>query len=193
MKKDGSRAKLDFERPLVTVDLAIFCVLEETLKVLLVQRPRVADEPFPGEWALPGGFIDVAIDASLEACALRKLREKTGVKAPYLEQLASWGDAERDPRGWSATHAYFALIDATRPEARLEESNAAQWMAAGAPITRRMAFDHARILATALARLRGKVEYTSLPAFLLAEPFTLPQLQQQWRMSWMCRMCGTVF
>ncbi|HSV45972.1 MAG TPA: NUDIX domain-containing protein [Ramlibacter sp.] len=173
------RPALDFPRPLATVDLAIFTVQGDQLQVLLVRRPSDAGEPFPGRWALPGGFIDVERDRSLQDCAARKLREKTGVAAPYLEQLGSWGGAQRDPRGWSATHAFFALLPAQGMV--LEKgANAAEvaWVEADAATRKRLAFDHGEILAAAIARLRGKVEYTSLPAFLLAEPFTLPQLQQ---------------
>src|SRR5690349_4460459 len=99
--------QLNFPRPLTTVDVVAFAIREERLHVLLVRRGTEPGEPFPGRWALPGGFVDVAKDATLEACALRKLREKTGIASPYLEQLASFGSATRDPRGWSATHAYF--------------------------------------------------------------------------------------
>jgi 8-oxo-dGTP diphosphatase len=166
---------LDFPRPLASVDLVIFTVADATLKVLLVRRPADLAEPFPGRWALPGGFVDVARDTSLRDCAARKLREKTGVQAPYLEQLGSWGDATRDPRGWSATHAYFALVPMTPPVA---ETAAAEWVAADDALRKRLAFDHGAILEAGLARLRAKVEYTSLPAFLLTEPFTLPALQQ---------------
>ena len=173
-------AALDFPRPLTTVDLVIFTVLDDALKVLLVQRPGGADEPFPGLWALPGGFVDVACDADLPSCARRKLREKTGVSSPYLEQLGSWGGAARDPRGWSATHAWFALMPAA--DVALEKgANAADvaWFAVDElPARRKLAFDHAQILQAGVERLRSKVEYTSLPAFLLDEPFTLPQLQR---------------
>ncbi|MBE7369291.1 NUDIX hydrolase [Ramlibacter pallidus] len=175
MKKDPDRAKLAFERPLVSVDVAIFSVLEGELRVLLARRPEGEGEPHPGRWSLPGGFVDVHRDASLQACALRKLKEKTGVASPYLEQLGSWGDAKRDPRGWSSTHAYFALIPAPAPA---EAGTAvAEWVQADEAVRRRLAFDHGEILAAAVERLRGKVEYTSLPAFLLPEPFTLPELQ----------------
>src|SRR5262245_58966335 len=102
----NSLKSLDFARPLTTVDVAIFAIREERLHVLLVQRAAEAGEPFAGMWALPGGFVDVAADRTLLDCALRKLREKTGISAPYLEQLGSWGSATRDPRGWSATHAW---------------------------------------------------------------------------------------
>lgn len=168
-----------FERPLTTVDVVIFTVLHDQLQVLLVKRPEAATEPFPNAWALPGGFVDVKKDDSLEACARRKLLEKTGVKSPYLEQLGSWGGKTRDPRGWSATHAYFALLPANAVRLAQDEAKPARWHPVDELSPRkRLAFDHGDILQAALERLRSKVEYTSLPAFLLPEPFTLPQLQK---------------
>jgi 8-oxo-dGTP diphosphatase len=178
-KTNDSRRAAARPMPLTTVDLVVFSVIDDTLQVLLVRRPQEPDEPFPGRWALPGGFVDTALDADLAACARRKLREKTGVVSPYLEQLGSWGSAARDPRGWSATHVYFALI----PQPALEPvkgGNAAgvAWFKVDELLRRpQLAFDHATLLRAAVERLRGKVEYTSLPAFLLPEPFTLPQLQ----------------
>jgi 8-oxo-dGTP diphosphatase len=182
MAPRSTPAHLDFPRPLVSVDVAIFTVIADALKVLLVQRPAPADapgEPFPGAWALPGGFVDVAKDADLRACARRKLLEKTGVASPYLEELGSWGDATRDPRGWSTTHAWFALLPASglRPAKGANTADVA-WVDVDAVARRRLAFDHAGILRAAVERLRNKVEYTTLPAFLLDEPFTLPQLQR---------------
>jgi len=171
---------LEFERPLVTVDGLIFSLLDDALKVLLVRRPDEPKDPFPGRWALPGGFVDVTRDRTLQECAARKLLDKTGVSAPYLEQLGSWGGATSDPRGWSATHAYFALIHLPQGQGEVSArgSTDSQWVEIDEASRKRLAFDHLQILAAAIARLRGKVEYTSLPAFLLAEPFTLPQLQQ---------------
>ncbi len=172
--------RTDHPRPLTTVDVVIFTALEERLHLLLVQRPDDAREPFPGRWALPGGFVDVERDANLEACALRKLREKTGVEAPYLEQLGSWGSATRDPRGWSATHVYFALL----PHASVHlqkgaNAVAVEWVSVqDSGVDRELGFDHAEIVAAAIERLRGKAEYTSLPAYLLPETFTLTELQQ---------------
>ena len=174
-------AKHDFPRPYTTVDVLIFTVLDEALKVLLVQRPSDADEPSPGLWALPGGFVDIARDADLEACARRKLAEKTGVASPYLEQLGSWGSATRDPRGWSATHAYFALMPADGVTlAKGANAAGVAWFTVDDALLARkkLAFDHAAILRAGVERLRSKVEYTSLPAYLLPEPFTLPQLQR---------------
>jgi 8-oxo-dGTP diphosphatase len=171
----------DFPRPLTTVDLVIFTVRDEALQLLLVRR---AEPPFAGQWALPGGFVDIARDADLQACASRKLREKAGVQSPYLEQLGSWGGARRDPRGWSATHAYMALIPTEGMTLRhgANASDAAWFEAdellAGTAGAQPLAFDHEAIVRAGVERLRSKVEYTSLPAFLLPEPFTLPELQR---------------
>ena len=159
-----------FPQPYTTVDVVIFTVADSALRVLLSRRPPDPSEPYPATPCLPGGYIDIAQDATLYDCALRKLREKTGFAAPYLEQLGSWGSAGRDPRGWTATHVYFALVP--------PPPDATAWPQADAACAQPLAFDHNEILRTVLARLRSKVEYTSLPAFLLAEPFTLPQLQR---------------
>jgi 8-oxo-dGTP diphosphatase len=171
------RPKRDFARPLTTVDVVIFSVRDDALRVLLVQRPAGEDEPFPNFWALPGGFVDIERDRDLEACAMRKLKEKTGMVSPYLEQLGSWGSAGRDPRGWSATHAYFALMPAVPASGTLAAD--AQWFQVSAGrVKPRLAFDHGDILETAIQRLRSKVEYTSLPAYLMPAEFTLPDLQK---------------
>ena len=170
----------NFARPLATVDLTIFSIQDERLQVLLVKRPATRNEPFADHWALPGGFIDVETDADLEACAVRKLKEKTGVATPYLEQVGSWGNAERDPRGWSTTTVYFALIAADHA-LLLPGGNAAdvKWAAVeGNRVRDKLAFDHAELLRAAVNRLRSKVEYTSLPAFLMPNEFTLTELQR---------------
>jgi 8-oxo-dGTP diphosphatase len=179
-REEAAAPGLEFERPLTTVDIVIFAVRDGTLCVLLVRRPTDPSEPFPGHWALPGGFVDTSRDNDLEACALRKLREKTALDTAYLEQLGSWGGATRDPRGWSATHVYFSLIPADALELR-PGGNATdlQWLPIkDDKVDEPLAFDHAVLLKAAVARLRAKVEYTSLPAFLMPSEFTLTELQQ---------------
>lgn len=167
----------DFDVPLTSVDLVIFTLHEGVLKVLLVER---GEHPHKGRWALPGGFIDLKRDKDLDATAMRKLREKTGVDISYIEQLQGFGSAVRDPRGWSATFAYFALINADGVTlAHGGNSTAAAWVPVDAVATRTdLAFDHAEIISVALQRLRAKVEYTSLPVHLLAPEFTLSDLQR---------------
>jgi 8-oxo-dGTP diphosphatase len=172
--------ELSFEKPLTTVDVAVFSLLENKLKVLLIKRNEDESEPYPNQWALVGGFVDVVKDQNLEATARRKLLEKTGVKAAYLEQLASWGSANRDPRGWSATHVYFSTLavdDIQTPKSGANVNDAQWFDVLENGVSTTLAFDHAEILAAAIHRLRSKVEYTSLPAFLMPELFTLKELQ----------------
>ena len=168
--------------PLLSVDTVIFSVIDGSLSVLLVKRAFIPGKelsyPFQGRWALVGGLLDTRLDASLESAALRRLSEKTRLRAPYLEQLQSFGDARRDPRKWSATVVYFALIAAQG--LRLESGPSIEevrWWRLEQAMSLKLAFDHNVILGAALERLRSKVEYTSLPANLLPAEFTLSELQ----------------
>ncbi len=155
---------------LVTVDVVIFTIRERRLHVLLVER-GVA--PFTGRWALPGGFIR---NESLEDAAKRELEEETGVRDVYLEQLFSFGDPNRDPRGRVVTVAYYALIrsDGPPPAGGSDAANARWWAVGERPP---LAFDHDKILEYAVERLRAKLEYTTVGFQLLPRKFTLGQLQ----------------
>jgi len=168
--------EVSYPRPIATVDLAILAVSEAGLEVLLTRR---GVEPFAGHWALPGGWIHVGEDADLEAAACRVLTEKTGVEAPYLEQLQTFGNASRDPRGWSVSVTYVALIAADQVRLRdgADATDAAWWPVAGETVAVPLAFDHVTILRSALTRLRNKVEYSTLPVHLLPTGFTLSELQ----------------
>jgi len=164
------------QRPIASVDLAIFALAETGLEILLVER---ATEPFAGSWALPGGWIHIDEDADLDAAARRVLKDKTGVETPYLEQLQSFGGPGRDPRGWSISIAYVALISAEQVKLRLgaNAADVAWWPVAGDDIAVPIAFDHTHIVRSALARLRSKVGYSTLPVHLLPAGFTLGELQ----------------
>ncbi len=178
-KRDGTtRDELTFARPLVTVDVVIFTLRDGRLEVLLMRR---GSQPFTGCWALPGGYIHPTEDADLDAAARRILFEKTGVESPYLEQLQGFGNAVRDPRGWTATFVYFALIasDALALKRGANADEIAWWgVSEQGMVEPQLAFDHTVILRRAVARLRAKVEYTSLPVHLLPAKFTLPDLQK---------------
>src|SRR4029450_535426 len=99
--------KYEYERPGLTVDCVIFGLdLEaETLKVMLIERDV---EPFAGVWAIPGGFV--RSDEKLIEAATRELEEETGIKDVFLEQLYTFGDPGRDPRGWVVSVGYYALV-----------------------------------------------------------------------------------
>ena len=162
-------------KPSFSVDLVIFTVRNERLQVLLVKR---TEPPFQSQWALPGGFLDLRCDDSIEACALRKLVEKTGVQAPYLEQLKTYGCRDRDPRGWTATTVYFALM-ASDPVRLRGNQETVRWLPVrGEGVSFELAFDHVHILADAVERLRSKLEYTHIAVHLLPQEFTLPELQR---------------
>jgi len=156
----------------VTVDLVIFALRESRLNVLLVER---ALSPYEGRWALPGGFVRDG--ESLEAAARRELDEETGVRDVFLEQLYTFGDPHRDPRGRVVTVAYYALITGEAvPLTAGTDAEAARWMPAREHPP--LAFDHERILAYALQRLINKLEYTTVGFQLLPKKFTLSQLQR---------------
>ncbi|MBK9576797.1 MAG: NUDIX hydrolase [Fibrobacterota bacterium] len=153
-----------------TVDVVLLTLVENVLQVVLARR---AQEPFRGLAALPGGYIHPATDRDARDAAERVLREKTGLQSPYLEQLGVFSGPGRDPRGWSVSVAWYALVPWESLESRwtdhLEVMPAAE--------VRGLPFDHERIVQEALERVRSKSSYSSLPVHLCREPFTLPQLQ----------------
>lgn len=157
----------------MAVDLVIFTMAlrrDSELQVLLIRRKY---KTFQGFWALPGGFVGE--DESLEAAASRELREETGVQDVYVEQLYTFGDPDRDPRGRVVSVAYFALISADRPLTATTDASDVRWF----PLHQvpELAFDHRRILDCALERLRNKLEYTTVGFQLLPAEFTLSELQ----------------
>ena len=162
----------EYDRPSVTVDVVIFSLIEDDLKVLLVQRRHW---PFAGMWAIPGGFV--RMEESLEAAAIRELAEETGMRDVYLEQLYTFGAPERDPRTRVITVAYFALIPADsagQPQAGSDASDSRWFSMNDLP---ELAFDHVQILEYAHTRLQYKLEYTAVGFELLPDQFTLSDLQ----------------
>ena len=161
--------------PLVTVDVALFTVIDDSLRVLLVQR---ALEPERRRWALPGGMLKPALDGSLEAAARRVLQRKVSVDVAHLEEVCTFSGADRDPRGWSIAVLFCALLQKDQVNALVRDKvEALEWAVATNP-GHRMAFDHALQLQTALTRLRARVAAKALPLHMLPERFTLTQLQR---------------
>jgi 8-oxo-dGTP diphosphatase len=163
----------EYPRPAVTVDCIIFGLDEShKLKVLLIQR---ANDPYKDYWALPGGFV--LAEETLKEAALRELEEETGVKDVFVEQLYTFGDPDRDPRGRVISVAYYALVNLGEHElAASADASRAEWFSINN--FPKLAFDHQRIFAAALERLRAKVRYQPIGFELLPEKFTLTHLQQ---------------
>ncbi len=153
-----------------TVDVVLLTLRDDQLHVALLRRER---EPFAGTLALPGGYIHTEEDRDTQDAATRVLLAKTGIRSPYLEQLQTFSGPARDPRGWSVSVTYYALISeeviarAAHPDVQLRTVDGLK----GLP------FDHLSIVEAAVARLRSKSTYSSLPVYLLDESFSLPRLQ----------------
>jgi len=161
---------MEFAKYSVTVDIVIFSLHQTALNVLLIRR---AAAPHKGKWAIPGGFVNS--NESLATAARRELKEETDVGEVYLEQLYTFGEPKRDPRGRVITVAYFALVTrALAPRAGTDAAEAAWYSVNALP---ELAFDHAEILKYALQRLRYKLEYTAVGFELLPNEFTLTELQ----------------
>lgn len=160
---------MEFHRPLVTVDTIVLSLVDHRLQVLLVQRDQA---PALGVWALPGGFVHTEEDHTAEDAARRVLSTKAGLEVRHMEQLSTFAGDSRDSRGWSVSIAYLALVQ----DNGLIPSGRARFF----PVEEvtQLPFDHNEILQTALHRVRDKASYSSLPAFLLPEAFTLPELQK---------------
>lgn len=150
----------------------MFGLDEGDLKVLLIQRHLA---PFEHRWALPGGFVHM--DESLDEAARRELLEETGISRVYLEQLYTFGEPDRDPRGRVVTVAYYALAKMSDHTVRAAtDAENVGWLSVHELPT--LAFDHARIVDVALKRLRGKVRYAPIGFELLPPKLTLGELQR---------------
>jgi 8-oxo-dGTP diphosphatase len=160
-----------YPRAALTVDGVVFGFDAGELKALLIQR---ALEPFKGKWALPGGFVRV--EETLDDAVRRELVEETGLTDIFLEQLYTFGTVKRDPRERVVSVAYYALVKLSDHHAKAATDAAnAQWF----PVSQlpKLAFDHAEIVALALARLQSKVRYQPIGFELLPPKFTLSDLQ----------------
>jgi len=167
----------EYPHPAVTTDIVIFTILDNALKVLLVKR---GGEPFKGQWALPGGFL--RMDESIDACARRELREETGVRDVYLEQLYTFGDVGRDPRERVLSVAYYALISSTEQKLQAGDDAAeADWY--DVETLPNLAFDHADILAAAKDRLAAKMAYSTVGLQLMPDEFTLSSLMRVYELA----------
>ncbi len=166
-----------FPKPILTVDIVPLTVLDDRLAVLRAMRARA---PFAGRAALIGGYAHLDQDAHLGETARRVLKDKAGLSDLYVEQLSTFSGALRDPRGWSASVAYFSLSPIAALEKALEKDGLELVPVEAAE---GMPFDHDQILRAALERLRGKGGYSDLPARLLPGEFSLAQLHQVYQIA----------
>ena len=154
----------------LTVDAVIFTVDDGKLKVLLINRSQ---QPFKGNWTLPGGFLKKGEELPLAAA--RVLKDKTGVRDAYLEQLYTFDKKGRDPRGQIVTVVYFALAPGDKIQKFIDTKEANLFSVNRLP---KLGFDHGKIIKYAAERLRYKLEYTNIVFSLLPQYFTLGQLQK---------------
>jgi 8-oxo-dGTP diphosphatase len=151
MAKKG-RYVYDWPRPMVTVDAIVFAFFKGRAKLLLINR---AKEPFKGKWALPGGFIE--IDEELEDAVSRELAEETGLTDVPLEQMHTFGQCGRDPRGRQITIAFIGVTTRTKIRAG-DDAGKARWFDIE-KLPKDMAFDHNEVAKFAIARLKKKKIY----------------------------------
>ena len=157
-----------------TVDVVALRLRNNALEVGLIRREA---SPFENQLALPGGFVRAQEDADSLGAAKRILQSKTGFLPAHLEQLATYSGSKRDPRGFTVSIVYLALI---REEEAHQDTPLLHWMPVGTAISARakLAFDHSKIIADALTRIKGKALYAHTPAYFMGATFTFPQLQQ---------------
>ena len=166
--------KMSFPNPQIklTVDAIVFGYNAGKISILLIQRKY---NPFKGQWAIPGGFV--LENESLEDAVARELKEETGISINYLEQLYTFGNVDRDPRGRVVSVAYFGLI---HPEGHTLEATTdaekAQWF--DMDTLPELSFDHQQIIEIAIERLRGKIRYEPLGFELLETKFLFSDLEK---------------
>ncbi len=160
----------EFEGFALTVDMVIFSVFEESLKILLVKRKY---PPFENCWALPGGFVEK--DEDIEPAAKRELEEETGVKDICLEQFGVFGKPGRDPRGRTVSTVYFAVVNYSqvKPVAS-DDAEEARWFSLN--MMPELAFDHQEVIIKAVETLRREIENTPIVSSLLPQEFKMQEL-----------------
>ena len=157
-------AEQNFPRPLTTVDIVLLVLAGGMLRVGTIVREN---QPMKGRTALPGGFVRPQEDRDIEAAATRIMADKCGCRPDHIEQLAVFSGPDRDPREWSLSIAFVAVLSAS-DRARLNYADADK-------ITN-LPFDHDYIVQEAVTRVRNRAGYSSVPLYFLQEPFTLPQV-----------------
>jgi 8-oxo-dGTP diphosphatase len=169
---------------MVAVDLVILTLRASRLHVLLVER---GIEPYLGEQALPGGFLNNAEEDILDA-AHRELREEASLDGSrlHLEQLGAYGTPGRDPRGRIISVAYLAIAPGLPEPVAGTDAAGAHWEPVDEVVSGavKLAFDHHQILADGIERARAKLEYSALATAFCGDTFTIAELQQVYEAVW---------
>ena len=181
---DGGSTSLAREPVALTVDMVLLTIRQGALSVLLVQR---GVEPFLGSWALPGGFVEPG--ETVTTAAHRELAEETGLATfdGHIEQLATYADPGRDPRGRVASIAHLGFVPDLPVPVAGSDAAAVRWWPVdealdGSALT--LAFDHHQIVADGVERARSKLEYTTLATSFVTVPFILGALRLVYEAAW---------
>lgn len=168
--------KNEFDRPSVAVDLLVFTVHEDRLKVVLIER---SEHPYKDMLSLPGVFV--GIDETLDHAAKRGAAEEAGLTDIYFEQLYTWGEVERDPRMRIISVSYLSLADYRKLNLKAGKRTASAALYDVDELLssdKAIAFDHRKMIEYGRERIRNKVEYSTIAFELLPKEFTLPALQR---------------
>lgn len=166
----------DFERPSVAVDLLVFTMEEDRLKIVLVERK---EHPFQNKLSLPGVFV--GMKETLDEAATRGIAEEAGLRDIYFEQLYTWGEVNRDPRMRVISVSYMAIVDVEQIQLSAGERTASVALYDVENLLdtdEDIAFDHKKMIEYGRDRICNKIEYTNIAFEFLPEEFTLPQLQR---------------
>jgi len=153
----------EYDKPSVTTDILVFTIEDKKLKILLIKRKN---PPFKGRWAIPGGFVEM--DEDLEECALRELKEETGVEKANLIQLHTFGKPDRDPRTRVITVAYITFIPYNQLQFKAN-SDAKQARLFPVYTLPKLAFDHNEIIKFAIEFIKGHIFKSNLFKHFLSE------------------------
>lgn len=169
----------EYPHPAITADCVVFGYDNKTLKVLLVKRGVEKDastSAYTGEWALPGGFMNVLTDETIAHTASRELKEETGldILPENLKEFRTFSKIDRDPRERVVTIAHYALVKIAEVRADTDAEKA-EWFSL--PEVPSLAFDHDDILAAAEETIRQRIHFEPVGFDLLPDVFTIPELQ----------------
>jgi len=173
--KSAQAKQVSFEKPILTVDVAYLSIRDGELEILAIKRDKA---PHKGELALPGGYVHCDEDGNLSETARRVIADKTQLKPDYIEQVETVASKNRDPRGWTATVLFMALVSGSNRGENEKLGKDCQWVALDPPKNRSLAFDHGDLLNKVKERLVAKSRYTSIPLYLLPKEFTLSEAQK---------------